>query len=86
VLHVVIAGVIAALVAPFVLTWVLSAVAEGQARENFSFAMSMTMTPLVLVLGLPVVLISGILFAWIALKQPRAQIEEDYRHDVQPFR
>jgi hypothetical protein len=89
VLHVVTAGVIAALVAPFVLTWALEAVADYRnAGDHFSPSMSMAMTPLVVVLGLPVVLVSGILFAWIALKRrrrPRDANYEDFRHDVQPF-
>lgn len=89
VLHVVAAGVVAALAAPFVLTWLLSIVAEyehqGAARQ-FSLAMSFATTPLVLMLGLPVVLISGIVFAWTALKRGTPVTQEDYRHEVQPFR
>lgn len=72
VLHVVVAGAIAALAAPFVLTWAFAAVAEdGSAAEQFSLAMSLATTPLVVMLGLPVVLVSGMLFAWIALKRAR---------------
>ncbi|MGQ0532675.1 MAG: hypothetical protein ACT4OF_08310 [Caulobacteraceae bacterium] len=88
VLHVVIAGAFAALAAPFVLTRVLAAVAaDWSAAEHFSLAMSLATTPLVLILGLPVVLVSGILFSWTALK--RGQVRDsadDYRYDVQPFR
>jgi MFS family permease len=89
VLHVVTAGAIAALLAPFVLTWLLSLVAEYEhegASEHFSLAMSFATTPLVVMLGLPVVLISGILFAWIALKRGVPARQDDFRHDVQPFR
>lgn len=89
VLHVVAAGVIAALAAPFTLTWLLALVADYQhegAAEHFSLAMSFATTPLVVMLGLPVVLVSGIVFAWTALKPGQAAREEDYRHDVQPFR
>jgi hypothetical protein len=89
VLHVIAAGVIAALAAPFVLTWLLALVADYEqegAAEHFSLAMSFATTPLVVILGLPVVLVSGIVFAWIALKRGAAAREEDYRHDVQPFR
>lgn len=89
VLHVVTAGVIAALAAPFMLTWLLGVVAEYEhqgAAEQFSFAMSFATTPLVVMLGLPVVLVSGIVFAWTALKRGVPAREEDYRHDVQPFR
>lgn len=89
VLHVVAAGVIAALAAPFLLTWLLSLVAEYEhegAAEHFSLAMSLSTTPLVVMLGLPVVLVSAIAFAWIALKPGAPAREDDYRHDVQPFR
>jgi len=89
VLHVVSAGIIGALLAPFVLTWLLSLVAEYEhdgAAEHFSLAMSLATTPLVVMIGLPVVLISGIVFAWVALKRGVPAREDDYRHDVQPFR
>jgi hypothetical protein len=89
VLHVVIAGAIAALAAPFVLTWVLEAVADQDAAsDRFGLSMSLAMTPLVLVLGLPVVLVSGIVFAWVALKRgdPIAPSAEELRHEFQPFR
>jgi hypothetical protein len=89
VLHVVMAGAIAALAAPFVLTSLLALVAEYEqegAAEHFSLAMSLATTPLVVMLGLPVVLVSGIVFAWIALKRGAPAREDDYRHDVQPFR
>jgi hypothetical protein len=90
VLHVVTAGVVAALLAPFVLTWLLGVVAETEhqgAAAQFSLAMSFATTPLVVILGLPVVLVSGIAFAWTALKRGvTADRDEDYRHDVQPFR
>lgn len=89
VLHVVGAGALAALCAPFVLTWLLSTVAEYEhegAREHFTLAMSVATTPLVVMVGLPVVLISGIVFGWTALERGATQREEDYRHEVQPFR
>lgn len=90
VLHVVSAGVITALLAPFVLTWALAAVANYEsegAAEHFTLAMSLATTPLVLMLGLPVILVSGILFAWTALKRGIPKTDaEDYRHQVQPFR
>ena len=84
VLHVVSAGAIAALAAPFVLGWVLGAVAESTG-EHFTPAMSMTMTPLMILLGLPVALVSGIVFAWIALTRKRPATV-DYKHEVQPFK
>jgi hypothetical protein len=87
VLHVVTAGVVAALAAPFVLTLVLSSITDHQgAASQISIAMSFATTPLVVILGLPVVLVSGILFAWTALKRGAIAREPDYRHDVQPFR
>ena len=89
VLHVVTAGVLAALAAPFVLTTLLSSIAEHEhqgAASQVSIAMSFATTPLVVILGLPVVLVSGIVFAWTALKRGATARKEDYRHDVQPFR
>lgn len=87
VLHVVFAGAVAALAAPFVLTLVtgperLQAVADG--------GVSLALTPLALVLGLPIAFISGTLFAWIALSRPGSASELDDGvlgpPDVQPFR
>jgi hypothetical protein len=90
VMHVVIAGVITALAAPFVLTWALATVADYEsegAAGHFTLAMSLATTPLVLILGLPVILVSGIVFAWTALKRGAVRDERDtYRHQVQPFR
>ena len=89
VLHVLSADMIAALAAPFVLTRLLAIVAEYErqgAAQQFSLAMSFATTPLVLMLGLPVVLVSGMLFAWTALRRGAPVREEDYRHEVQPFR
>lgn len=90
VLHVVTAGVIATLAAPFALTRILATLAEGEtedAAQHFTLAMSLATTPLVVMLGLPVVLVSGIVFAWLALKRGVTREDaEDYRHQVQPFR
>jgi hypothetical protein len=89
VLHVLFAGVLAALAAPFVLTELLALVAGGEQAGNFGASMSMALTPLALVLGLPVALISGTVFAWTALSKPRHdQIDERIfvADDVQPFR
>lgn len=87
VLHVVTAGVVAALAAPFVLTLVLGSITEHEGEASqVSIAMSFATTPLVVILGLPVVLVSGIMFAWTALKRGAVVREPDYRHDVQPFR
>lgn len=93
VMHVIIAGAIACVVAPFVLTNLLSTVtdyAHAGAAANFSLPMAMAMLPLAIVLGLPVALVSAIAFAWIALKrQPPPEPHEMtglYHTDVQPFR
>jgi multisubunit Na+/H+ antiporter MnhG subunit len=83
VLHVVLAGAFTALTAPFALTGLISAaVGEG---VTLTPGMAFALTPLALLLGLPVTLISAMLFAWIALKRP--PLEEDLvGFDVQPFR
>ncbi|MGD9979616.1 MAG: hypothetical protein AB7H66_07460 [Hyphomonadaceae bacterium] len=90
VLHVVTAGVVAALAAPFALTWILATVAEYEAQgaaEHFSLAMSLATTPLALMLGLPIVLASGLVFAWVALTRGAVRDDaEDCRSQVQPFR
>jgi hypothetical protein len=92
VMHVIVAGAIVSVVAPFVLTKLLSAVTDyshAGAGANFSLPMAMAMLPLAIVLGLPVALVSAITFAWIALKrQPPPEPDEvvGYHVDVQPFR
>jgi hypothetical protein len=53
--------------------------------------MAAAAAPLALVLGLPLALLSGLIFAWIALTPPTSRggdlLEDDvFRHDVQPFR
>lgn len=90
VLHVLSAGALSAFAAPLAFVELLALIA-GEARGGFDVMMSMAMTPLALVLGLPVALISGIVFAFLALKRepaPRAGLDDsDARpHDVQPFR
>ena len=90
VLHVVLAGAAASLCAPFVLTETL-ALASGGERADASLAMAAAAAPLALVLGLPMALVSGLLFAWLALgppQQERGDLLEDevFRNDVQPFR
>ncbi len=90
ILHVLAAGLVAALIAPFTLTRLLGAVAAYQQRgaSDFSLGMSLAMTPLALMLGLPVALISGALFAWVALKRQKPDDgmgENVHSMDVQPF-
>lgn len=90
--HVVSAGVITALLSPFALTQLLANVAaSAEAGGRFTLDMALAMVPLALVLGLPITLVSGIVFAWTALK-PSAAGAGDllgdgvFRSDVQPFR
>ncbi|MBX3509963.1 MAG: hypothetical protein KF700_02105 [Hyphomonadaceae bacterium] len=86
--HVVAAGAVVALVGPFALTRILAAVADyDQAGSGaaFNIGMAAAVTPLALVIGLPVALVSGLVFASIALMRP-ASAEPDERADVQPFR
>lgn len=90
VLHVLIAGALVSLFAPFILTGLLSAVANYEhpgASENFTLAMSLSLAPLALVLGLPITLVSGIAFAWVALarRQAPTDVLEDARGKAQPF-
>ena len=89
VLHVLFAGVLASLAAPFVLTELLALVAGAERAGNFSASMSMALTPLALVFGLPMALISGTVFAWTALSRPRQERVDDrifVADDVQLFR
>jgi hypothetical protein len=88
VMHVVIAGALTALAAPYVLTQLLAAVADYEHRGSgaeFSVLMSASLTPLALLLGLPISLVSGLVFAWVALAPPRRVAPQISRHDVQPF-
>lgn len=87
--HVVTAGVIAAFVAPFVMTQLLSAVWRYEhdgAGQTFSPEMSLAMTPLAFVIGLPIALVSGMIFAGVALTKPKVVEDTIGFHDVQPFR
>ena len=95
VMHVVVAGLVASLVAPFVLTQLLAAVTDyshAGAATNFTLPMAMAMLPLAIVLGLPVALVSAIAFAWIALNRKAPPEPHDllddaiFRNNVQPFR
>jgi hypothetical protein len=87
--HVVGAGVIAALAAPFVLTRLLSAISNYEhdgAGQTFTPDMAMALAPLAFVIGLPISLVSGTLFAWLALAKPKVVEDLVGFHDVQPFR
>jgi hypothetical protein len=91
VVHVIVAGIVAFLIAPFILTWLLALVANYEhagAGDAFTLGMSMAMTPLALVLGLPITLATAVLFSLIALQRPRVETrsKDEIKHDVQPFR
>jgi len=91
ILHVLGAGVLASIAAPYVLTRLLGAVAGYQragAAIDVPVTASAAMAPLALMMGLPLALISGALFAWIALKRPRQDdLPDNIRSaDIQPFR
>jgi hypothetical protein len=92
VLHVVCSGAIVALAAPFVMTELLALVSSTErASSGPNLAMAAAAAPLALVIGLPLALLSGLIFAWIALTPPTARggdllEDEVFRHDVQPFR
>jgi hypothetical protein len=92
ILHVLAAGLIAALIGPLALAQLLASLADDQktgVAANFSLPMSAAITPLALIVGLPVALISGSLFAWIALKRPKPDNgmgPHIHATDVQPFR
>lgn len=69
--HVVVAGAAASLAAPVMLS------------KSWTLASVLTVAPLAIVLGLPAALISGLIFAWLALTPPPpARIQ---RAEVQPF-
>jgi hypothetical protein len=89
--HVLAAGALAAFLAPFVFVELLALIAGEERSDSFGVSMSMAVMPLALVLGLPVALISGLVFAYFALKRdapPRADLDDNNArpHDVQPFR
>jgi hypothetical protein len=89
VLHVVVAGTLTALAAPFLLSDLLALVGDGQTADaSISPAMALAVTPLALLIGPPAALISGMMFAWIALTRGRIGEGDllDFRtSNVQPF-
>jgi hypothetical protein len=80
--HVLIASALTALIGPYALARLIGAAAGADAP--FAPAM-LGVTPLAIVLGLPVALVSGIVFALVALHRPPAA-DDDRGFDVQPFR
>ena len=90
VLHVVMAGAITMVLAPIVVGELMTLIADTTERAGtLTFGMSLAMIPLAIVLGLPITLVSGIVFAWLALSHRRQhELLNDgvFREDVQPFR
>jgi hypothetical protein len=96
VMHVLAAALIAAVAAPYALTELLSLIASAaKTGAPVSLGAWLAAAPLAIMLGLPVALISGLLFAWIALARPRSDGDADdgdvlgdhiFSRDVQPFR
>jgi hypothetical protein len=90
VLHVVVAGAITMLSAPIVVGEIMTFVADSTERAGtLTVGMSLAMIPLAIVVGLPITLVSGIVFAWVALARQRPhELLDDgvFREDVQPFR
>lgn len=89
--HVLTAGVIASVLAPFLLTQVLSAVANYEhagGGQAFTLGMTLSIMPLALLLGLPITLVTAIVFSLVALQRPRVEkpSEDNLRHQAQPFR
>ncbi|MDZ4692043.1 hypothetical protein [Terricaulis sp.] len=76
VLHVVLAGALIAVLAPFVLTQLLAALADyeqnGAAAASFTTDMALAMAPLALIIGLPMTSVSALLFSWLALTRDAA--------------
>jgi hypothetical protein len=98
VLHLLAAGTLVALAAPFALMSLLDAVAEAeQTSTGLRAATPYALTPLALVIGLPVAFFYGLVFSLVALvKRPSltapkrratrdTRTREERMHDVQPF-
>lgn len=87
--HIVVIGLIVAILAPFALSSLLGAAAGEGAGDRVTLSMSLSILPLIILVGLPIALVSGILFAWTALKRGRIASDElvvTFQGDVQPFR
>lgn len=89
VMHVLAAATLTALAAPFVLPELLTLVVEpGDRAARFDIAMALAIAPLALVICLPIALVSGMAFAWIALTRGRIGEGDliDFRtSNLQPF-
>jgi len=84
--HVVIVGLVVALLSPFALGSLLST----DAGENVTLSMAISVLPLIVLVGLPIALVSGVIFAWLALTRRKAMNSDElivtFQGDVQPFR
>lgn len=87
------AGALASVAAPFALSELLAGAAERPEAAPVTFAMALSLMPLALLIGLPMALVSGLIFAWTALTQAplregAGDLLDDvvFRHDVQPFK
>jgi hypothetical protein len=83
--HIVLVSLVVALLSPFALSGLLG---ESGGGEQLTFSMSLSVLPLILLVGLPIALISGVLFAWTALTRPKStdDLIVTFQGDVQPFR
>lgn len=76
VVHTLFAGALVALLSPFVLTRLLAALADYAENEaaaaSFTSEMALSMAPLALIIGLPMTLVSALVFAWLALTRQAA--------------
>lgn len=88
-MHVLAAATLAALAAPFFLPELLTLVVEpNDQATRFDIAMALAMAPLALVICLPIALVSGMAFAWIALTRGRigeGDLIDFHTSTVQPF-
>ncbi len=89
VLHVLAAATVTALAAPVALNELLALAAS--ASSTLDAGLSLAVVPLALVMGLPMALVSGVVFSFVALaRQPSDGELQDagvlHPHDVQPFR
>ncbi|UPT63960.1 MAG: hypothetical protein M0D54_05295 [Hyphomonadaceae bacterium JAD_PAG50586_4] len=83
--HIVLVSLLVALLSPLALSGLLGTQSAG---EQVTFSMSLSILPLILLIGLPIALVSGVLFAWTALTRPKSKDDliVTFQGDVQPFR
>lgn len=100
--HILLAGALCALAAPFVLESLLNSLADGASTgPGLRASLPYALAPLALLLGLPITLFSALAFALVALVKPRRAddapppsaeantddlLRPDPVRDVQPFR